>query len=118
MKPLLIYVCTPLNQDKFNLKQITEVCLRHKQFIFPFIPPIGQLSDKKLGAQLDKTMIELCNEMYVFGNIGRDCAWEIGYAAGLNKPITIFIDDSNKASFDDDWMTVCKNVTFKNINEV
>lgn len=99
-----VYVCTPLKAPKFNLKLITETILKYQ--VFAFIPPTGQLQDKTNGAILDKLMIENCDEIFVFGLIGRDCAWEIGYATGLNKKVTIFVDESNREMVESDWMTV------------
>ena len=97
-----IYVCTPLNPNKFNLDKITDILM--KMNVFAFIPPAGQLSNKETGALLDKRMIEECNEVYVIGAVGRDCCWEIGYASGLGKPVTIFLDHTNNYLIEEDWM--------------
>ena len=112
---LKVYVCTPLKTEKFKLELISRTLL--EQNVFGFIPPQGQLVDKKLGSLLDKRHIDLCNEVWVFGPIGRDCAWEIGYATGLGKNVKIFVDESNMHVINEDWMTVigvelvyCENI--------
>ncbi len=100
--PKLVYVCTPLSKEKFNLKMIQERILSEK--VFAFIPPIGQLEDKHQGTRTDVQMLDLCDEVWVFGRIGRDCAWEIGYAKGLKKPVKFFMDNSEYEYLRDDWM--------------
>lgn len=99
-----IYVCTPLATGKFNLKQIQETLIHNG--VFAFIPPTDQLNEKAIGAKVDKQMIELCDELWAFGPIGRDCAWEIGYANGLGKKVKLFVDMMNEHVVQDDWMTV------------
>lgn len=101
-----VYICTPLQKHKFDLKKISTEILKEK--VFAFIPPVGQLENKELGKMVDKIQIEMCDELWAFGLLGRDCAWEIGYAQGLGKPVKIFIDDENKEMLDD-WMLFCCN---------
>lgn len=88
--------------DKFNLPKITQAIL--EVGCFAFIPPVGQLSDKTLGAKADRLAIDLCDELWAFGPVGRDCCWEIGYAVGLGKKVKVFIDDTNRYVVDEDWM--------------
>lgn len=97
-----VYVCTPLQEGKFNLPKISSVLLQAEAFAF--IPPVGQLSDKVLGAQLDRLAIDQCDELWAFGPVGRDCRWEIGYALGLGKKVKLFIDNTNRYLMDEDWM--------------
>lgn len=99
-----VYVCTPLAAGKFDLELISITLLARN--VFAFIPPRGQLNHKTIGAKLDRKMIDACDEVYVFGPIGRDCAWEIGYATGLGKPVTIFQNESNAGMLREDWMTI------------
>lgn len=97
-----IYICTPLSKDKFNLDWITKVILNEK--VFAFIPPVGQLQDKDAGAQVDKFMIEQCDELWAFGPLGRDCAWEMGFAHGLKKPVRLYFNPTTWELLKDDWM--------------
>lgn len=107
-----IYICTPLSQNKFDLSEISKQILKEK--VFAFIPPSEQLFEKKLGSSLDKMMIENCDEVWVFGEIGRDCAWEIGYAQGLNKNVIFHVNNKNKHILEEDWM-VTINLTIKKL---
>lgn len=98
-----VYICTPVSEDKFQLVGISSELLLQK--VFAFIPFPGQLQSRKVGAMLDKQMIDLCDEVWVFGVIGRDCAWEIGYANGLNKKVKFYADENNRHILEYDWMT-------------
>jgi hypothetical protein len=109
-----VYVCTPLKDEKYPGGTIHQVLLRFPN-VFAFIPPTSQIIDKELGAALDKRMIELCNEVWVFGPIGRDCAWEIGYAQGLGKPVVFHLDQTNAQIVNEDWMTFCAGTEIKQI---
>lgn len=106
-----VYVCTPLKEEKFQLELISKILLEKQ--VFAFIPPTAQLQDKTTGAILDKKMIEECDEVFVFGNIGRDCAWEIGYAQGLGKKVTFFVNQENEYILQEDWMTTLNIVVEK-----
>lgn len=114
-KVLKVYISTPLMGDKFNLKKITEVLLV-SPLVFAFIPPVGQLSDKDNGALLDKNAILLCDEVWVFGKIGRDCSWEIGFARGLGKPVKLFMTKEEIEYIQEDWMTFL-DVTIVTLDE-
>lgn len=99
-----VYISYPMNPEKHNLTEITKIILKHK--VFASIPPPGQLESKKIGAELDRLLIEKCEEVWAFGKIGRDCAWELGYAVGLGKNVRIFINDENRYILFEDWMTL------------
>lgn len=101
-RPKLIYICTPLKIEKFKLDLISKMLLDEN--IFAFIPPTEQLHGKDIGARLDEQHIALCDELWAFGNLGRDCSWEIGYAAGLGKPRKVFLTGDNNYLRDSDWM--------------
>lgn len=105
-----VYICTPLAANKIDLAKISKTII--KEGVFAFIPPVGQLEAKQMGAILDRKMIEACDELWMFGPIGRDCAWEIGYAQGLGKPTKLFIDKSNEYILND-WMTLSNSVLVK-----
>lgn len=106
-----VYICTPLAPHKLDLTKISKIIL--KEGVFAFIPPAGQLESKQLGAVLDRKMIEACDELWAFGAIGRDCAWEIGYAQGLGKPTKIYLDDSNDYIRSEDWMVPSNSILVK-----
>jgi len=97
-----VYVCTPLKQGKFFIQDIVhETSL--VQDVFFYIPPSDPAKPKTLGAELNRKMLLLCDEVWVFGLAGNDCSWEIGFADGLNKPVKVFITETNKQLLQD-WM--------------
>jgi nucleoside 2-deoxyribosyltransferase len=104
----LVYVCTPLHPGKFPLGTLTKALTG--ALAFAFIPPVGQLHHKSEGALLDKEMIEKCDEVWVFGAVGRDCCWEIGYAQGLGKKVVLHIDETNRYLIEEDWMVTLGKV--------
>lgn len=109
-----VYISTPLKPGKFDLDLIQRVILREN--VFAFIPPTEEKNDRKQGAAIDKLQIELCDELWVFGPIGRDCSWEAGYAAGLGIPVVFFLDESNEHIHENDWMIFCSNTRVERVN--
>lgn len=101
-KPKTVYICTPLSEGKFNLEKISKTIIHEN--VFAFIPPQAQLQSREIGANLDRKMIDFCDEVWAFGPIGRDCSWELGYAQGLGKPTRIYLDKSNEDMVKDSWM--------------
>lgn len=101
----LVYICTPLKPEKFNVQAIHDKVAEER--VFAFIPTPDIRADKASAALLDKQHIDQCDELWVFGPIGRDCAWEIGYAQGIGKPVVFFEDSSNAHVVRDDWMLFC-----------
>lgn len=102
--PRRVYVSTPLKPQKFRLSLIQEAV--RKAGVFAFIPTTVD-STPEAGAAVNKLQIELCDEVWVFGPIGRDCSWEIGYAQGLKKPVKFFATEENKHMVTEDWMLFC-----------
>lgn len=101
-EPTKVYVCTPLKPGKFHLKKILSQIVKEKGFAY--IPPQENHEDRLLGSAGHKISIEMCDELWAFGPLGRDCSWEIGYASGLGKPVKLHIDDSNRELLAGDWM--------------
>lgn len=100
-----VYISTPLKEEKFNIHDIQAMILKHK--VFAFIPPTSKKVDQHQGSLVDKLSIDLCDEVWVFGPIGRDCSWEIGYAQGLGKPVVFFLNEQNEYTVKEDWMVWC-----------
>lgn len=92
-----------MNPNKHDMIKIQTEIMKHSN-VFASIPPVGQLENKKICAEFDEQLIRNCNEVWAFGQIGRDCSWELGFAAGLNKKIKIFIDNTNRDILKEDWM--------------
>lgn len=99
-----IYISTPLKPEKFRLDQIQTALLQDKE-AFAFIPTTAESKGGPTrAALLNKQMLDLCDEVWVFGPIGRDCAWEMGYARALGKPIVFFSTKENENIIPTDWM--------------
>jgi hypothetical protein len=99
-----VYVSTPLKPAKFRLDQIQAQIKRAG--VFAFIPTTAETTPAAAAA-INKLQIELCDELWVFGPIGRDCSWEIGYAQGLKKPVKFFQTAENEHMVKEDWMLFC-----------
>jgi hypothetical protein len=101
-----VYICTPLKEEKYPAEQIGTTILKYPTYRF-FIPQTSLKVTKEVGTAIDKMHLDTCNEVWVFGPIGRDCAWEIGYAQGLGKRVIFHMDESNRHVVEQDWMTFC-----------
>lgn len=99
-----VYISTPLKPEKFRLSLIQETV--QKAGVFAFIPTTTDTTPEA-GAAINKLQIELCDEVWVFGPIGRDCSWEIGYAQGLKKPVKFYVTQENEHMVREDWMLFC-----------
>lgn len=101
---LRVYISTPLKPHKFKLADIQAAV--QKAGVFAFIPTTTDTTPEA-GAAINKLQLELCDEVWVFGAIGRDCSWEIGYAQGLKKPVKFFKTAENEHMVKEDWMLFC-----------
>jgi nucleoside 2-deoxyribosyltransferase len=107
-----IYVCTPLKSGKFDLPLIVKTL---PEDVFAYIPPTDPTKPKIEGALLNRKMIDLCDEVWVFGPLGRDCSWEIGYAEGLGKKIIVHINNNNQDVLNDWMLWTSKNLEKKEV---
>lgn len=46
--------------------------------------------------EADIAMISWADEVWLVGEYGRDCQWELGYATGIRKPIKVFRYQNNR----------------------
>lgn len=110
-----VYISTPLKPGKFNLRAIQKAILKEK--VFAFIPPTEEKNDQYLGSHTDRLQIDLCDELWIFGPMGRDCAWEAGYASALGIPIVFYRSDDNAHIISEDWMLFTDKLTFRTVEE-
>lgn len=98
---LKVYISSPISdyQAKWNI-QVTKL-LRFEGFLVYLPQEIDLIS--KNHKKFPITIFEKCCEMIVssdFGLLllpyGRDCAWEVGYYKGLNKPIYVYAEELDK----------------------
>lgn len=96
-----IYICSSLRIE--NHTRVTEILAQLPKVIH--LRPYLEQTGNKLGhIEADIAMIHYCDEVWVVGEYGRDCAYEQGLATGLGKPMTVFRDEKNKERLDSDWM--------------
>lgn len=110
-----VYISTPLKEEKFNIEDIQSEILKYG--VFAFIPPTSQKVNQDQGSKVDKLSIELCDEVWVFGAIGRDCSWEIGFAHGLGKKVILYKSSHNNHIFNEDWMLFSGAIEIRKLHE-
>lgn len=106
-----VYISTPLSEKKFDLAAIQRELLASSR-IFAFIPTTSSTTPEAAAA-LNKMMIENSDEVWVFGPIGRDCSWEIGYAQGRGIKVIFFKTPLNADRIESDWMLFCAGTEIK-----
>lgn len=98
-----VYICSSLRPEVINYVNKTLYKLPRSIHLRPWSSP----DSSKVGhVETDVAMIQYCDELWVVGEYGRDCSWEIGYAMGLGKRVVIWRDDSNKHLIAQDWMYI------------
>ena len=101
----LAYFCARCKNYKTNTDKAIKLAkeLKYKLWIpenkVSYDFPKGAIECQKA---IDKSEIIICQTP-----IGRDCAWELGYAVALKKPIYV-IGKFEK----DDWMTKLGNIIY------
>lgn len=103
-----VYICSSCRLE--NYEYVTDLLsqLGLMNTAFFFRPQPGQLKDKQIFADVDVDAINSCDEVWVMGRHGRDCSWEIGYAAGIQKPVKVYMCDVNAGDLENDWMMFAK----------
>lgn len=77
-----IYICSSCRKENYEYVDSLLKRLNALNSYFIFRPQFGQLEDKEKYGTIDATAIENCDELWLIGDYGRDCSWELGYAAG------------------------------------
>lgn len=106
-----IYICSSLKPD--NYSHVTQVLTQlptNVAYLRPHPAEITALK-KEDTVETDVAMIRYADEIWVLGHIGRDSTWEIGFATALNKRIRLLIDDTNRATIEQDWMLLHGKIT-------
>jgi nucleoside 2-deoxyribosyltransferase len=96
-----VYICSSLRPEVHA--RVTGILQQLPEAIHlrPYIEQIGN----KIGhVETDVAMINWADEIWVLNEYGRDCQWEIGYAAGIKKPVIVFRDEFNRDKLEHDWM--------------
>lgn len=96
-----VYICSSLRIE--NHAKVTEV-LKNLPAAIHLRPYLEQSGNKLGHVEVDVAMIHHCDELWVVGEYGKDCSWELGYATAIGKPIVVYRDHSNSEALDKDWM--------------
>lgn len=98
-----VYVCARVNELSYMNVSLKVGRLKYLNVEY-LRPQLGDVKDRAFVAAHDMSLINQADEMWVFGDFGMDCMWEIGYAVGKGIPVTIFLDDSNRVIAANQWM--------------
>jgi len=98
-----IYICSSCRPENYEyVKQLLKLYTTREMSIFH--PEPQQLEEKTRYACVDIIEIQKADEIWLIGDYGRDCSWELGYAQALQKTVCVFRCHINRAKLDDDWM--------------
>lgn len=95
------YICSSLRLE--NHTKVTKL-LEQLPPAIHLRPYLDQQGNKMGHIEADVAMINWADEIWLVGDYGRDCQWEIGYAAGIKKKVVVFLDDTNREKLEHDWM--------------
>ena len=99
------YICSSLKLDNYNrtteiLEQLSDYALLLRPHPDEITKPIKKLDTVKM----DIVLIEGADELWLLSKFGRDCSWELGFAAAKGKIIRVLVDNTNRAAIESDWM--------------
>ena len=99
-----VYICSSLREEPYkHVTGLLNLVTSQKEVVV-LRPHFGD-EDNKVGHVVqDVGMIREADELWLMGEYGRDCSWEIGFAMALGKHVRIFIDETNRHLVDQDWM--------------
>lgn len=100
-----VYICSSLRDEPYA--HVTGVLDKAKEKFPEAIvlrPGLGGANDIVAHVVTDVGMIREADELWVMGEYGRDCSWEIGFAMGLGMTIRVFVDSTNEHLLAQDWM--------------
>lgn len=98
-----VYICSSLRQENYD--HVTKLLAQLPAAIYLRPQTAEKLAAKREDTvESDVALMKHADEIWVLGRIGRDCSWEIGWAAAMNKRVRVLIDETNRATIEDDWM--------------
>lgn len=102
-----VYICSSLRPEV--VKRVDEVLLQifdENQYHMLRPHTIQPEAKEELMSFIrgDGWMLDQADEVWVIGQFGNDCQWELGYAMAKGKPVTIFKDSTNTQRIEDSWM--------------
>lgn len=96
-----VYICSSVRASVYD--RVTGILEQLPPAIH--LRPRQDVEGQKINhVEIDVAMIHHCDEVWVLGEFGRDCSWEIGYATAVGKHIIMFVDETNRNFVEKDWM--------------
>lgn len=97
-----VYICSSLRPEVYkHVSRVLGIVAKDEKI---YRPQPGPVENRLEIVASDCYAIEHCDELWVIGEFGRDCSWEIGYALGLGKSVKVYRDPTNTAMVEKDWM--------------
>ncbi|PWU11647.1 MAG: hypothetical protein C5B47_00635 [Verrucomicrobia bacterium] len=97
-----VYICSSLRTEVYErVSKLLDEVLPKAIHLRPFKEQKGNRLNH---VEVDVAMIHHADEIWVVGEFGRDCSFEIGYATGIKKPIIMWRDFTNAKNIEHDWM--------------
>ncbi len=96
-----VYICSSLRPEVYE--RVSSLLKRLPKAIH-LRPTQDQPGNKLNHVEVDVAMMHHADEIWLVGEFGRDCSWELGYATGKGIPIVFWRDETNSKHLDQDWM--------------
>jgi nucleoside 2-deoxyribosyltransferase len=100
--PLKIYFAAKMSKDEYrkaNIKTLEKFLNKPIFRVFMpqniTVPELSYSRIEKCGYEADRAAIDWSDILFLSSPYGKDCAWEVGYASGLNKFIVANVTDTS-----------------------
>lgn len=106
MRVTKVYLCSSLRPTVVeHVNALLPVLIeRRPDPVDVFLPRGTDPSKMMETVREDLDAINACDELWLVGDYGRDCSFELGYAIAIGKKIVAWLDDTNREKFNSDWM--------------
>ncbi len=98
--PLKVYFAAKMSKDEYrqtNLKTLEKFLNKPTFRVFMpqniSVPELTFSTVEKCGYEADRAAIGWSDILFLSSPYGKDCAWEVGYASGLNKFIIAYVTE-------------------------
>lgn len=99
--PLKIYFAAKMSKNEYrqaNVKTLEKYLNKPTFRVFMpqniTVPELTFSKVEKCGYEADRAAIDWSDILFLSSPYGKDCAWEVGYASGLNKFIVAYVTET------------------------
>jgi len=99
--PLKVYFAAKMSKDEYrqaNVKTLEKYLNKPTFRVFMpqniTVPELTFSTVEKCGYEADRAAIGWSDILFLSSPYGKDCAWEVGYASGLNKFIIAYVTET------------------------